>query len=395
MESLFDMLLQLAENPGEALRWGGIYLILAVAGALFVTLPLVAYYLFSLPLRRTQRARLFVDVLEQGFDSGRSLEQILVEVAGTRDRALGRRFVVVGERIHRGMPWALALRSVPNFLPEAIVSTLEAGARIGDVRKVLPLCKGMLSDAASQSRAAYHVVGGAPWILCGLSPQIVFTLGVFVMPKYNDIMKDMGAIPENGGLRSTLFVVVFVLQIVMTLSLLGFGFLYVGSPWIRRYLQPKGLPFMDWFALRIAWCRHRILRDFGRLLALALDSGLPEAEAVQMAAQGTGNRMVLRRAGAVVDALSQGVSLEAACTRLLSGPELSWRLGLAARSKGGFHAALCSWWESLEMRAHRQQETASQIAASALVLVSGVSIGSLCFSLLLPIVRIIEQTLLW
>lgn len=395
MESLFDMLLQLAENSGEALRWGGIYLILAVAGALFVTLPLVVYYLFSLPLRRTQRARLLVDILEQGFDSGRSLEQILVEVAGTGDRALGRRFIVVGRRIHQGMPWALALRSVPNFLPEAIVSALEAGARIGDVRKVLPLCKGMLSDAASQSRAAYHVLGGAPWVLCGLSPQIVFTLGVFVVPKYNDIMKDMGAIPPNDGLRSTLFIVVLFLQIFMTLSLLGFCFLYVGSPWIRRYLQPKGFPFMDGFALRISWTRHRILRDFGRLLALALDSGLPEAEAVQMAAQGTGNRIVLRRAGAVVDALSQGVSLETACTRLWSGPELSWRLGLASRSKGGFHAALRSWWESLEMRAHRQQETASQIAASALVLLSGVSIGSLCFSLLLPIVRIIEQTLLW
>lgn len=395
MDALQDILVQIVENPGEALRWGGVYLILALAGALFVTLPLLAYYLFSLPLRRTQRARLFVDILEQGFDSGRSLEQILIEVAGTRDRALGSRFVVVGDRIYRGMPWAMALRSVPNLLPEAVVSALEAGARIGDVRKVLPLCKGMLSDASSQSRAAYHVLGGAPWILCGLSPQIVFTLGLFVMPKYYDLMRDYGAMPPKGGVPSALLIVAFLVQTLMALSLLGFCFLYVGSPWIRRYLQPKALPFMDWFSLRISWSRQRILRDCARLLALALDSGLPEAEAVQMAAEGTGNRIVLRRAGAVVHALSQGVSLEMACTQLWSGPELSWRLGLASRSKGGFHAALRSWWESLEIRAQRQQETASQIAASALVLLSGVSIGSLCFSLLVPLVRIIEQTLLW
>jgi hypothetical protein len=56
---------------------------------LFVLIPVgfvawLAYYLLSLPLRRQERARLFLDLLESALHQGRPVEQTLVDMANRR-----------------------------------------------------------------------------------------------------------------------------------------------------------------------------------------------------------------------------------------------------------------------------------------------------------------------
>src|ERR1035438_6124926 len=50
------------------------------------------YWLLTLPLRRNERARLFLDLLELGLREGRTPEAAVAGAAASRDRSLGVRF---------------------------------------------------------------------------------------------------------------------------------------------------------------------------------------------------------------------------------------------------------------------------------------------------------------
>ncbi len=194
---------------------------------------------------------------------------------------------------------------------------------------------------------------------------------------------------------SPLVATVSLLQGALTFALLIGMLLYVLGPWIRRFLQRDSFPYVDWLLLQAPWRRTRVLRDFGSLLAAALDAGLPEAEALQVVADATGNQVVIRRAERVRQALSNGIPFQQASEKLWGRPELSWRLSLAARSKGGFVGALQTWWQCLDVKSHRQEQTASQLIACGMIVFSGVSTAGVCLCVFLPIIQIINEVALW
>ena len=47
------------------------------------------HFLFTLPMRRAERARLFLDLLESALQRGQSLEAMILSIAQSRDRTLG------------------------------------------------------------------------------------------------------------------------------------------------------------------------------------------------------------------------------------------------------------------------------------------------------------------
>ena len=82
----------------NTMLWGGglwFFVCLVPICGLFYAL----YFFVSLPLRRQERARLFLDLLETGLKQGHSLERTIVSVAEAGDRSLGVRihFVVTGK----------------------------------------------------------------------------------------------------------------------------------------------------------------------------------------------------------------------------------------------------------------------------------------------------------
>ena len=66
-----------------------IYLFLGLAPVCGVTY--LIYFLLTLPLRRNERARLFLDLLELGLNEGRRPEAAIVGAAASRARSLGAR----------------------------------------------------------------------------------------------------------------------------------------------------------------------------------------------------------------------------------------------------------------------------------------------------------------
>jgi type II secretory pathway component PulF len=147
---------------------------------------------------------------------------------------------------------------------------------------------------------------------------------------------------------------------------------------------------VDWITWRVPWKQKKLQRTFSAMLAVLLDGGVPEAEAVRLAGDSTANEICRRRARQVMAALEQGIKLDDAVRAFDDSGEYHWRLTNATHAHGGFLAALRGWHESLDAKAFQQEEAAAHAVASGLVIMNGVVVGLIAtamFGMLVAILR--------
>jgi type IV pilus assembly protein PilC len=376
------------------LIWFAIFVIVGLA-------PLSAavyfiYFLLTLPMRRNERARLFLDALELGLNQGHTPEVSVTSVASSGDRSFGSRFFRLAERIRGGEPLSRALTGVPRLVPPQVAAMLQVGERIGDVKKVLPACRQVLRDAISQVRGALNYV---IVVLFVATPPLVLVPIIFnvkVLPKLNQVLADLSG-TEMPGISRFVFSnqpLFTWIQVAIILLLWIALLVYVGGPWFTRLLNglAPGLP--DRVALCLPWRRKRALRDFSSILALLLDSGVPENEAVALAGQATGNSVMNHRAAKVSEALKNGVGLPDALRVIDDQGELQWRASNAAHG-GGFTRALAGWHESLDAKAFQLEQSGAQILTAVLVLINGAVVGGFVISVFAALIQIVNGAPLW
>jgi type II secretory pathway component PulF len=170
---------------------------------------------------------------------------------------------------------------------------------------------------------------------------------------------------------------------------------YLGGPrlhgWVERLLPGAA----DFLVSRLPWRRKRLQRDFSGILVALLEAGVPEAEAVTLAAESTANREMTRRARTVTGLLRGGKSLPEALRTMDNSGELHWRLKNALRRKRDFLQALAGWHEALEAKAFQLEQSAAQITTTLLVLVNGVIIGTIVIAMFLALIQLLNRATLW
>jgi type II secretory pathway component PulF len=182
----------------------------------------------------------------------------------------------------------------------------------------------------------------------------------------------------------------FTIQIGLLLLLWLAASLYISGP-----RAASRFPVLDRLNFHLPWRRKRLQRDFSTLLAILLDSGVPEPEAVALAADGTANTVFRRRAARAVESLRQGVKLTQAVQSLDDSGEFAWRLANAVHGHTGFLQALAGWHESLDAKAFQQEQAAAHGLTSALVLWSGLFVGAVAISVFMLLVSITNSAVLW
>jgi type IV pilus assembly protein PilC len=374
--------------------WILVSLVFAVAYVLPAAgLVYTVYYGLTLPMRRSERARLFLDLLEMGLKQGRTPEAAIAGPAAGRDRSLGARFHLLAGYLQQGLRFGQAMDLVPHFLPPQVLAMLKAGERVGDMTRVLPACRQNLKDAISNVRGALNYV---ILVTLAMTPVVVFVpvvLRVKVMPKFQEVFAGM---LDNGELPA--FTRLIFASNTFTLGV-SFGLfcllwvavsIYVGGPSRVR------LPWLsDRIAFRVPWRRKRMQRDFSSMLAALLDAGVPEAEAVSLAAEATANGVMKRRAAKACALLRDGTKLPDALGVMDDSPELQWRLANALKGGRGFLQALTGWHEALDARAFQLEQAGAQIMTTTLVLLNGLLVGCFVVAVFLALISLINQVALW
>lgn len=353
-------------------------------------------FLLSLPLRRQERARFFLDLLETGWKQGRGAENTIVAISQSQDRAMGVRFHLLAAYLEMGLPFGRALEKVPYFLPPQIKAMLKVGEEIGDPRKVLPACRQLLKDGLSKIRGAFNFAIILPLVLLPVAPLIFLMLMVFVYPKIKELLSDM----EVSMPALTVFIVsqghffAWVTIVAAVLVLLA-AFFYVGGPRVLAWGHGLLQPVSDWMALRIPWRYKRLQRDFSAILAILLDAEVPEERALKLAAESTANSLFLKRAERAVEDLRSGRKLPEAMRRLDDSGEFHWRLSNACHTQNRFLTALSGWLESLDAKAFQQEQAAAHVVTTALVLVNGLFVGLLVAGTFQALIAVVETGVLW
>jgi type II secretory pathway component PulF len=375
--------------------WGGglwFFVCLVPLCGLFYAL----YFFVSLPLRRQERARLFLDLMENGLKQGHSLEHTVLAAAEARDRSLGVRFHLLAAYLEGGMGLGQALERVPLFLPPQIPAMLRAAMEAGVIGKILPACREQLQGGVEQVWKAQNYLALLALVISPAWIVVFWVLVVFVFPKYLAIAADLEA--TSTGLLQLLAqhkVVLLGCQLVL-LAVFYIGlFLYVGGPGALSWLDKIAPGLIHGLLFRLPWRRKRMQRSFSSMLAALLDAGLPEAKAVGLAAQSAANRTFQRRADAVASDLERGVTLTEAVRRLDDSGEFHWRLTNAAHGSSGFLSALSGWHDALGAKAFQQEQAVAQLITTALVLLNGLLVGLLAVSVFQILIAIIDAGALW
>jgi len=338
----------------------------------------VLHFLLALPMQRRDRARFFLDLLETAIERGQSIEQAILSAAESRDRVMGVRFYLLGAHIENGARFSEALEKAPTFLPPQVNAMLRAGDKLGDIRKVLPACREVLRVSPDTARSTMHYMVAMLLVFAPIAIWLITMLMVFVVPRFKEVAAGMGV----KLWPATIFV--FVLndshilvgfEIIMFLVLLSVAIFYIGGPGFLRWFQFKNVPIVDWLGWQIPWKRKKLLRAFSAMLAVLLDGGVPEAEAIRLAGESTANEICRRRARRVIAALERGDKLPEAVRAFDDNGEFHWRLTNAAHARSGFLEALRGWHEALDAKAFQQEETATHTMTSGLVILNGVVVG--------------------
>ncbi len=367
--------------------------VLPVASILFA-----GYYLISLPLRRQERARFFLDLIETGLRDGRSVEQTVVSISAAGDSSMGLRFHLLAARIEQGQSFAQALLCVPQFLPPGIASMLNAGLEAGDVRKTIPACRRLLKDALSQTRGALNYLMVLAFIVTPATVLVISVIEVVILPKCLEIVATM--VDGVGSAAGIQFLARHSQLVVGSQFLLLFlvwcaAFVYVGGPRMLASFEYLLGGLTDRILYALPWRRKRMQRDFSAVLAVLLDAGMTETAALELAGECAANCVFLRGAQRAQAALRDGGRLADAVALIDGTGEFRWRLSQAAGAGSGFFAAIAGWNESLDARAFAQEQASAQLVTTGLVLLNGAFVALVVISVFGMLISIINAGLLW
>lgn len=376
----------------------GIFLISFIWYTIIIVVPggtfsLVMHYLLSLPMRRRDRALFFLDLIETVVSRGQPVEQAILSAAENHDRSIGVRFFMVAAHIENGARLGDALEKVPTFLPPQVNAMIRAGEKLGDLKKVLPACREVLRVAPDTVRTTMHYMVAILLIFAPVAIWLISMLSLFVVPKFKEIAGGMGMTlwPLTRFVFSLNAHSVLVgFEAILFVVLLAVAAIYIGGPGFTRWFKFRSAPVVDWLTWQIPWKRKKLLRTFSAMLAVLLDNGVPEAEAVRLAGESTANEICHRRAQAVNVALQKGVKLDDAVRTFDDNGEFHWRLANAAHAHGGFMDALRGWHAALDAKAFQQEETATHALTSGLVVLNGVVVGLIAISMFGMLVMILK-----
>jgi len=336
------------------------------------------HYLLSLPMNRRDRALFFLDLLETVLQRGQPVEQAIVAAAENHDRSVGVGYFLVAAHIENGDKLGDTLEKVPTFLPPQVNAMLRAGEKLGDLKKVLPACREVLRIAPDTVRTTMHYMVAILMLFAPVAIWLISLLSIFVIPRFKEVAAGSNA--HLWPISRFVFAlndahVLVGFEILVFIALVAVVAIYIGGPGLVRWFQFREMPVVDWIAWHVPWKQKKLLRAFSAMLAVLLDSGVPEAEAVRLAGDSTANEVCRHRARRVIAALQKGVKLDDAIRAFDDEGEFRWRLANAIHARGGFLRALRGWHEALDAKAFRQQETATHTLTSGLVIMNGVVVA--------------------
>jgi len=244
-------------------------------------------------------------LLESGTDIAASLD--LLQQQAT-NRALKKVLAEVTSDVRGGNQFSVALEKHPKIFPSVHCRLLSVGEQSGDLESVLRQVADYMEKEAATAKETKSALM-MPAITAVIAVIVIGLLIMFILPSFADMYAALGVdLPT----MATLLITVgeqarshgmYILLAVLVLA--GAVFFYIKTPggrynWDRMLLK---LPLLG---------RVRQLTELARCcrsLSLLFRTGLPLPEAMSMAIQSSGNRVLAKALGNVQQDMVKGEGL--------------------------------------------------------------------------------------
>jgi type IV pilus assembly protein PilC len=390
-----------------ALLFGGALAIsLGLAPALFFLG--IAWVLLAMPLifrvvtqTRSRRTAVMLTYLEQAVRLNLPLPKMLWAAQRSEPGKTGYRLAQFRNRLEDGLPIAYALEMAAPEVPERHLGILAAAEHVGRLPQALARLTDEIADKARRDVMDVMFYRMYPPLMILVVSAVMAMIGVFVMPKYEQIFKDFGI--KLPWLTVTAFEVARVVA-----PLVAFGamlaVLWMGGRtlWETFHPQRMGDTFVRGAVDHVLWFlpvahvmqRDRGLADVLAFLADAMDAAAPLDRALREASEMRVNVVLKGRMREWSRMVGRGENLQSAA-REAGMPGLVVGLLATTHAGGGANEELANVFRFLgryyRSRFSRIDALVQGATVPVVVLIFGVLVGIVALSMFMPMVSLIQN----
>jgi type II secretory pathway component PulF len=317
------------------------------------------------------------------------VEALDILIADTKKNVMKTTLQEAQALVKNGQPLSAGFENYKDSFPPVFLGMLRAGEKSGQLDRTLSeLAQYLSKEYALRSKVKSALT--YPVILLVASIGVVSMLLIFVLPRLTKAFASSGVeLP---------WVTKFFLGLssMMTYSFILDGIVLVFAIWFFLYFRTTktGKKFFFWVISHTPVASDLVkkvaLVRFSRTLGNLMASGLSAVEALESAAHSIGNQKYEVAIVAVVDNVKNGLSISESLGKFPDlFPRLLVSLTIVGERTGSLSNILVTFSDFYEEDVDNKLKDLTSILEPALLLIMGLLVGSIAFSIILPIYQLV------
>jgi type II secretion system protein F len=325
--------------------------------------------------------RELADLIDAGLPIDRALS-VLIEQS--ENEALQEVIRRIQSDIRAGKPLSEALTNFPREFPTLYTNMIRAG----EVSGQLPAVMTRLADFLEKEQVRRSQIIAAltyPMVLISVAIVAVTFLLTFVIPRLQDVFKDLGAalpLPTQILMAGSGFVARYS-WVITGIGIVSYGLF---RAWINTSVGRRAF---DTFRLNTpligGLTRKIVMARFVRTLGTLLGGGVPMLDSLEIAASAVGNSVTADSIGQVHDSVRQGETLSGAMKAAGGFLPLVIHMTGVGEETGRLPKMLVRTADTLDFEVDNTMRRLTSLVEPLVVLLMGSFVGFVVLSILLPI----------
>ncbi len=318
--------------------------------------------------------------------AGIPLKQSLEQVAQESPRAVSLVLRAAALNLEQGVPFNEAVSNHKNFFNEWEIQAIKAAEVSGSLAESLAYIGGQTLkscdfDKKVSSATVYPIMVSAVTVL------LVFVLVVFVIPAFAGMLGE-----EN--LPGATKALVAISGFVRDYWFLLLGVISCAWFFLKHLAAERGYGIFEQLALLIpGWRKVRenvCLVRFGKTFAALLESGARVLPALEYAGQATGSSLFAERTTYIRKEVEKGARIGDSMRKSGVFPVLFCELAAAGEASGTLSEMAMKAARFYEGEVNRRLDLLSSMVEPVLILIVGIVVGFLGYTVMGPILRSLE-----
>jgi len=344
-------------------------------------------FLQQVPLKeKTIFARQLATMLKSGFPILQSLSVIMLQ---TRNQIMKNAVATMIADLEEGHNFSSALAKHPTVFSEVFVSVVKSGEASGKLSEVLEKLADNLEEEYDFTGKVRSALIYPIFLICAML-IIGLIMMIKVVPQLESVFTESGAqlpITTTIVIGLSHFLVSYW-WIVLVVILIIIGVLYY------YFRTPIGRLQLDYYKIKMPVFgdinTNVIMARFTNILGLLVKSGIPILESLKITSEAIGNRLYEQALTNIKKEVERGITLSVPMSKNPYFPPMVSQMVGVGEKTGNLDEVLESLSKFYLAESSRKIKNLLSLIEPILILIIGVGVGILVFSIIVPIYNLAQ-----